>query len=84
MNKKKQIKNKLQFQGVVVSDKMDKTVVVKVEKIKQNLKYKKKYKIHKKYFAHSDKNEYKDGDRVAIQSCNPLSKNKKWKVIKKL
>lgn len=83
MNKKKEIKTKIQFQGIVVSDKMDKTVVVKVEKIKQDLKYKKKYRVHKKYFAHSNKNEYNKGDRVVIQLCSPLSKNKKWKVIRK-
>ena len=83
MNKKKQIKRKLQFQGIVVSDKMDKTIVVRVEKIRQDLKYKKKYRFHKRYFAHSDKDEYHSGDRVVIQLCKPLSKNKKWKVIRK-
>jgi small subunit ribosomal protein S17 len=81
--KKPYKKNKLQFQGMVVSDKMDKTVIVRVEKIKQDPKYKKRYKIYKKYFAHSDNNEYKTGDKVMIELSRPLSKNKRWRVIKK-
>lgn len=69
--------------AVVVSDKMDKTVVVKVTRYKEHPKYKKRYKVSKKYKAHSEKNEYKIGDRVLIQEHRPISKDKAWVVVKK-
>ena len=69
------------FKGIVVSDKMDKTVVVEVTKIKEHPKYKKRYKVKKKYKAHDKKNQYKIGDKVIIQETRPISKHKKWKVI---
>jgi small subunit ribosomal protein S17 len=75
---------KRQLQGIVVSDKMDKTVVVKVERIKEHKKYKKRYRVHKKYKAHDEKNEYKVGDKVIIEETRPLSKEKRWRVIRKL
>lgn len=68
--------------GVVVSDKMDKTVVVKVEKTKLHPKFKKYYKFHKKYKAHDENNQCREGDLVMIQESRPLSKEKKWRVIK--
>lgn len=74
---------KKQLKGKVISDKMQKTVVVEVERIKENPKYKKRYKIHKKYKAHDEKEEYKTGERVIIEECRPLSKDKKWRVIGK-
>jgi len=70
--------------GIVVSDKMDKTIVVKVERIKIHPKYKKRYTIVKKYKAHDEKNEFKMGDRVVIAETRPLSKDKRWIAIKKL
>ncbi|OIO45933.1 MAG: 30S ribosomal protein S17 [Parcubacteria group bacterium CG1_02_39_15] len=73
---------KKQLTGTVISDKMQKTVVVLVERFKQHPKYKRRYRLHKKYKAHTDQ-EYKVGDRVVIEECRPLSKEKKWKVIKK-
>jgi len=69
--------------GIVVSDKMQKTVVVKVESIKEHPKYKRRYKVHKKYKAHDEKQEYHTGDKVTIEEANPISKEKKWKVINK-
>ena len=72
---------KRQLQGVVVSNKMQKTVVVKVERIREHPKYKRRYKIHKKYKAHTEKEEYKIGDRVVIEECRPISKEKRWRVI---
>jgi len=75
---------KRQLKGEVVSDKMQKTVVVRVERIKEHPKYKKRYKIHKKYKAHDEKGEYKIGDKVLIEECRPISKEKKWRVIKKI
>jgi small subunit ribosomal protein S17 len=69
------------FKGVVISDKMDKTIVVKVEKIKVHPKYKKRYKTSKKYKVHDEKNQYKEGDFVMFQPCRPISKDKKWRTI---
>ncbi len=76
------MKNKLQ--GIVVSDKMDKTVVVKVENIKKHPRYKKRIKIHKNYKAHDNNSEYKEGDKVIIEECRPMSKDKKWIVLRKV
>ena len=69
--------------GKVVSDKMDKTVVVQVQRLKQHAKYRRFLRIHKKYKADDAKEEYKIGDRVVIEESRPLSKDKKWKVINK-
>ncbi len=83
--KTKQSKNKGRFlKGLVVSDKMDKTIVISVDRYKEHPKYKKRYKISKKYKAHDQKNEYKTGDKVIIHESKPLSKDKKWKVVKKI
>ena len=64
--------------GVVVSDKMDKTVVVKIDRLKMHSKYKKKYKVSKKYKAHDAENKFKVGDKVMIMESSPISKDKKW------
>ena len=70
--------------GKIISNKMQKTVVVDVERMKENLKYKKKYKTDKKYKAHVENGEYQIGDKVIIEECRPISKDKKWRVIKKV
>jgi small subunit ribosomal protein S17 len=70
--------------GVVVSDKMDKTRVVMVERRFSHLKYGKFLTARKKYKAHDEKNEFKTGDRVLIVEHRPLSREKRWKVIKLL
>jgi len=75
---------KKRLKGIVVSDKMEKTVVVNVEKMKEHPKYKRRYKTHKKYKAHDENKEYHAGDNVIIEETNPISKHKKWKVIKKI
>ena len=69
--------------GIVVSDKMDKTVVVKIDRLKMHTKYKKKYRVSKKYKAHDAGNEFKIGDKVEIVEVKPMSKEKKW-VAKKV
>jgi small subunit ribosomal protein S17 len=69
------------LKGVVVSDKMDKTIVVLVERFKEHPKYKKRYNISKKYKAHDPENKYHKGDKVAIQESKPISKDKKWIVL---
>lgn len=78
--KKKSIR---QLVGKVTSAKMQKTVVVSVDKLKLNEKYRKQYKVTKKYKAHDEKGEYKAGDRVIIQETKPMSKEKRWIVIGK-
>jgi small subunit ribosomal protein S17 len=72
------------LQGIIVSDKMQKTVVVKVETIKEHPKYKRRYKSHKKFKAHDEKGEFHMGDVVVIEETKPLSKDKNWIVIKKI
>lgn len=68
--------------GVVVSDKMDKTVVVQVSRRVMDARFK-KYLVKKtKYKVHSESNESKKGDRVEIVECRPLSKEKRWRVEK--
>lgn len=69
--------------GTVVSDKMDKTVVVKTVRYVAHKKYGKYYKIDKRYKAHDENNEYKVGDMVIIEECRPLSKDKNFTVIGK-
>jgi len=76
---------KKRLEGRVTSNKMQKTVVVKVETLKTHPLYKKKYKVHKKYKAHvENEKEYQIGDKVIIEECRPISKEKKWRVIKKV
>lgn len=72
---------KRQLIGTVISNKMQKTVVVKVERIKEHPRYKKRYKLHKKYKAHTEIGEYKVGDKVIIEECRPMGKEKRWRVI---
>ena len=68
--------------GRVVSDKMDKTVTVLVERRVTHPLYGKVVTRSKKYHAHDEKNECKPGDLVAIQECRPLSKTKNWRVTR--
>ncbi len=70
-----------EFKGVVVSDKADKTIVVKVDTRVKHPVYKKFISRSSKFFAHDEKNACKIGDEVLIQECRPISKNKTWKVI---
>ncbi len=72
------------LKGIVVSDKMDKTIVVSVSRIKKHPKYKKRYKVNKKYKAHDEKNEFKIGDKVIIKESRPISKDKRWRVVNKI
>jgi small subunit ribosomal protein S17 len=67
--------------GQVVSDKMDKTIVVAVEKRNVHQLYKKYVSFSKKAKAHDEKNDAKSGDIVRIEECRPLSKNKRWRLL---
>lgn len=69
------------FNGVVFSDKMDKTIVVRVQKVKIHPRYGKRYEISKKYKVHDEKNQYKEGDKVVFVECRPISKDKRWRVV---
>ena len=71
------------FSGRVVSDKMDKTIVVKVDRVKVHPKYQKRYQVSKKYKVHDEKNQFKQGDLVSFAECRPFSKEKRWRVIYK-
>ena len=68
------------LEGVVVSDKGDKTVVVKVERTLLHPVLKKTVRLSKKYHAHDENNEFGAGDTVTITECRPYSKTKTWKV----
>ena len=72
------------LQGVVVSDKMDKTVVVNVERRTQHPLYKKFIRRSKKYHAHDADNKFQVGDFVRIQECAPISKLKTWEVVEQV
>jgi len=74
--------NKKQLKGKIVSNKMKKTVVIEVESIKKNQKYNRRYKCQKNYKAHDEKGECKIGDEALIEECRPISKDKKWRVVK--
>ena len=69
------------MQGAVVSDKMEKTIVVNVERKFPHPLYKKFIKRSKRYHVHDEDNQFKMGDIVNIQECRPLSKSKRWEVI---
>lgn len=68
--------------GTVMSDKMDKTVVVRVERVVLHPVYKKYTKRRTTYKAHDEKNEFKVGDRVEIVETRPVSKEKRWRVLR--
>lgn len=72
------------LKGMVVSDVMEKTIVVLVDRYVKHPKYKKYIKKRKKYKTHDEKNEYKKGDKVIIQECRPISKDKHFKVLSKI
>ncbi len=67
--------------GLVVSNKMDKTVVVEVVSLKTHKKYRKKYRETTRFKIHDDKNQVKVGDKITFRSCRPLSRHKKWELV---
>jgi small subunit ribosomal protein S17 len=75
---------KRQFTGTVVSDKMKKTVTVKVSRTLMHPKYGKRYTVSAKFKAHDEKSECKVNDVVLIEECRPLSRDKRFRVIKVL
>ncbi len=78
-------KTKLRIlKGVVVSDKMNKTRVVQVERLTKHKLYQKYFKVTKRYKAHDENNEYPTGTVVNIAETRPLSKDKRWRIISKV
>jgi small subunit ribosomal protein S17 len=67
--------------GTIVSDKMTKTRVVRVARLKKHPKYLRYYNVSKKFKAHDEAEEYKTGDKVVIEETRPLSREKRWKII---
>ncbi len=72
---------KRRLRGTVISNKMEKTLVVRVEQLKEHKKYKKRFRAHKNYQAHCQEGNYKIGDKVIIEESRPLSRKKRWQVI---
>ena len=72
------------FEGFVVSDKMDKTVVVKIDRLEKDEKYNKYHRMSTKLKAHDENNAYKVGDKVTLEETRPLSKDKRWIVTGKI
>ncbi len=79
--KKKAGSNKRAMVGTVVSDRMEKSIVVSVETLKKHPAYKKYIRRSKKYLAHDEKNECRTGDIVRISETRPLSSHKSWKLV---
>ncbi len=77
--KEKEIIRK-KFDGIVVSNKMDKTIVAKVDSVRIHSKYGKRYTVSRKYMIHDESGKYGIGDKVTFVECRPLSKNKRWRV----
>jgi len=75
-------RNHQRLVGKVVSDVMDKTLVVSVERLVKHKLYKKYIRQSKKYYAHDEDNSYKNGDIVEIISTKPLSRTKRWRVLR--
>ncbi len=80
-NKQKQ---RRRLTGTVVSTKMDKTALVRVDRTMVHSKYQKRYTESKKYKVHDEQNQLKEGDVIIFEECRPLSKDKKWRMISKI
>lgn len=70
--------------GVITGTNMDKTVIVTVHAYKSHPKYKKRYRVSKKYYAHDPENKFKEkeGEKITIYETTPISKTKKWTTVK--
>ncbi|MEK7619539.1 MAG: 30S ribosomal protein S17 [Patescibacteria group bacterium] len=75
------VTQKRTFTGTVVSDAMDKTIVVQVSRTVVHPKYKKRYSVSKKYLVHDEKNAHHVGEKVTFVETRPLSRHKRWRVI---
>jgi len=75
-------KNKTTLKGIVVSDKMDKTIIIEISSLKRHPRYKKVYKVNRKMKIHDEKNMAKIGDEIAAVSSKPRSKEKSFVLVK--
>lgn len=75
---------KRKLQGTIVSDKMNKTRVVEVVRLKKHSRYEKYFKVSARFKAHDENNEYKTGEKVLIEETRPISKDKRWRIVSKL
>ena len=80
MSEEKKIRQRKSLSGVVVSDKMDKTIVVQIEQMVMHPIYKKYVRRRLKYKAHDETNTARTGDMVLIEECRPLSRDKRWRL----
>jgi small subunit ribosomal protein S17 len=80
-NKQVRVLAQRKFSGEVLSAKMTKTIVVKIESVKIHPKYHKRYTVSKTYKVHDEKGQFKAGDKVNFIECRPLSKDKRWRVL---
>ena len=69
------------LKGIIVSDKMDKTVVVEVTNLKKHPKYERRFRVSKRHKAHDPENKHKGGDAVTIEETRPMSKSKRLKIV---
>jgi len=77
-------KRSRKLEGVVVSDKMQKTRVVEVVRLKKHSRYLKYFKLTNRFKAHDETNQYKNGDKVIIEETRPMSREKRWTIVSKL
>jgi small subunit ribosomal protein S17 len=70
-----------QLHGTVVSNKADKTAVVRIERLKAHPLYRKVIRLHSRYMAHDEENEARIGDEVVIEECRPMSRRKRWRIV---
>lgn len=70
--------------GVVVRTSMTKTAVVRVDRMKEHPLYKKRYRVSKQFHAHDEKGQYAVGDTVIMEETRPLSKTKRWRIVRKV
>ncbi len=82
--KEQKRKGRSKKQGTVVSDSMDKTVVVEVDRMIKHERYGKHLEKSSKFKAHDEENQYSEGDEVEIMETRPLSKDKRWRVVGKI
>lgn len=69
------------LEGIIVSDKMNKTRVVLIERLVRHPRYEKRYRVSQRIKAHDENNEYKVGDQVVIAETRPISREKRWKIV---
>ena len=81
MAENKEIIRKKVLNGYVISISPDKTITIRVDRRKKDRRYKKYVTVTKKYMAHDEKNDAREGDFVKIKECRPLSKMKKWRLV---